>query len=379
MGSSITSGSNRANEAVIKALDSPLLNDNKIEGSKNVLLLIVSGTEEITIDEIGEINEYIQNETGNSANIIMGVGEDLELGNNISVTIIATGFGDEKQKSLVSSESKKIIYNLDQDHPFEKTLIDEDKEVLDNLTDQTDTIIDEKLNDESQQKKIESEINEILRNIDITYEVVEPEINIDEIEVNDVEYVFPELNDVSEDNGSSNEITFGLFSYDNEISNNKEKQEIIESDPEYESHNNFETEQVTDFSNIEEDNIEFIKLDLNDEVSIDYEVNDDISVNDEIEINEREETENLFEKPIDTDLDNENLIRKENLKQYNYVFKNKNSTIEDLEKIPAYKRMGIEINDQKSNNEDILSKTILNEDNKLEFPNVNTYLHDNVD
>jgi cell division protein FtsZ len=258
-------------------------------------------------------------------------------------------------------------------------LIDEDKEVLDNLTDQTDTIIDEKLNDESQQKKIESEINEILRNIDITYEVVEPEINIDEIEVNDVEYVFPELNDVSEDNGSSNEITFGLFSYDNEISNNKEKQEIIESDPEYESHNNFETEQVTGFSNIEEDNIEFIKLDLNDEVSIDYEVNDDISVNDEIEINEREETENLFEKPIDTDLDNENLIRKENLKQYNYVFKNKNSTIEDLEKIPAYKRMGIEINDQKSNNEDILSKTILNEDNKLEFPNVNTYLHDNVD
>jgi len=92
-----------------------------------------------------------------------------------------------------------------------------------------------------------------------------------------------------------------------------------------------------------------------------------------------QKTENLFEKPIDTDLDNENLIRKENLKQYNYVFKNKNSTIEDLEKIPAYKRMGIEINDQKSNNEDILSKTILNEDNKLEFPNVNTYLHDNVD
>ena len=115
MGSAVTSGSNRANEAVIKALDSPLLNDNKIEGSKNVLLLIVSGNEEITIDEIGEINEHIQNESGNSANIIMGVGEDLELGNNISVTVIATGFGDEKQKSLVSSESKKVIYNLDQD------------------------------------------------------------------------------------------------------------------------------------------------------------------------------------------------------------------------------------------------------------------------
>lgn len=381
MGSSVTSGSNRANEAVIKALDSPLLNDNKIEGSKNVLLLIVSGTEEITIDEIGEINEYIQNETGNSANIIMGVGEDLELGNNISVTIIATGFGDEKQKSLVSSESKKIIYNLDQDHPFEQTLIDEDKELLDNLNDQSNSIVDEKVNDESQQKKIESEINEILRNIDITYEVIEPEINkinINEIEVNGVEYISPELNDFSENNDSKNEISFDLFSSHNDINNNLE-QEIIESNIEFENHNNFEKEHVTDFTNIEEENIEFIKLDLNDEVSEDHEIIEKIQVNEDNFDIETEDAINLFEKPIDTDLDNENFIRKENLKQYNYVFKNKNSTIEDLEKIPAYKRMGIEINNQKTQNEDIFSKTILNEDNQLEFPDVNTYLHDNVD
>ena len=381
MGSSVTSGSNRANEAVIKALDSPLLNDNKIEGSKNVLLLIVSGTEEITIDEIGEINEYIQNETGNSANIIMGVGEDLELGNNISVTIIATGFGDEKQKSLVSSESKKIIYNLDQDHPFEQTLIDEDKELLDNLNDQSDSIVDEKVNDESQQKKIESEINEILRNIDITFEVIEPEINkinINEIEVNGVEYISPELNDFSENNDSKNEISFDLFSSHNDINNNVE-QEIIESNIEFENHNNFEKEHVTDFTNNEEENIEFIKLDLNDEVSEDHEIIEKIQVNEDNFDIETEDAINLFEKPIDTDLDNENFIRKENLKQYNYVFKNKNSTIEDLEKIPAYKRMGIEINNQKTQNEDIFSKTILNEDNQLEFPDVNTYLHDNVD
>ena len=94
---------------------------------------------------------------------------------------------------------------------------------------------------------------------------------------------------------------------------------------------------------------------------------------------ESEMSENIFEKPIDNDSNNENLVRRNNLKQYNYVFKNKNSTIEDLEKIPAYKRMGIEINDLKTQNEDTFSKTILNEDNKLEFPDVNTYLHDNVD
>ena len=62
MGSASAAGSSRAQEAIVKALDSPLLNDNKIAGAKNVLLLIVSGSEEITIDEIGEINEYIQNE-----------------------------------------------------------------------------------------------------------------------------------------------------------------------------------------------------------------------------------------------------------------------------------------------------------------------------
>ena len=384
MGSSITSGSNRANEAVIKALDSPLLNDNKIEGSKNVLLLIVSGSEEITIDEIGEINEYIQNETGNSANIIMGVGEDLELGNNISVTVIATGFGDEKQKSLVSSETKKVVYKLDQDHPFEKVLINKYEKGSDNLTHEPNTIVENKLNDDSQQKKIESEINEILRNIDISYDVVEPEINdfnLNDIELNEIEYVESEVS-ISEE--SSNEISFGLFSSDNYSINNLDKEEFNSDDKEY---NQIDEENEIDFndlaelepSNIKEDEIQFIKLDLDEEVHEVLEVQNQFHENGDNLDNEVEFSENLFDKPLDTDLDSENLIRRENLKQFNYVFKNKNSTIEDLEKIPAYKRMGIEISNTKSQDEDIFSKTILNEDNKLEFPDVNTYLHDNVD
>ena len=68
----------------MKALDSPLLNDNKITGAKNVLLLIVSGNEEITIDEIGEINDHIQEQAGHGANIIMGVGDDSSLEESIS-------------------------------------------------------------------------------------------------------------------------------------------------------------------------------------------------------------------------------------------------------------------------------------------------------
>ena len=115
MGSACASGSNRAQEAIIKALDSPLLNDNKINGSKNVLLLIVSGTDEITIDEIGEINDYIQTEAGNQTNIIMGVGDDESLGNEISVTVIATGFAQEQQNEISNTEAKKIIHSLEDD------------------------------------------------------------------------------------------------------------------------------------------------------------------------------------------------------------------------------------------------------------------------
>src|SRR5690554_6322047 len=87
MGSAVADGEERAKEAIISALDSPLLNDNKISGARNVLLLIVSGDNEITIDEIGEINDYIQMEAGHNANIIMGVGEDETLGDAVSVKI----------------------------------------------------------------------------------------------------------------------------------------------------------------------------------------------------------------------------------------------------------------------------------------------------
>ena len=388
MGSSLASGSNRANEAVIKALDSPLLNDNKIEGSKNVLLLIVSGAEEITIDEIGEINEHIQNETGNNANIIMGVGEDLELGNNISVTVIATGFGDERQNNLLNSEVKKVIYTLDQDHPFEKKLNNKE-ENLDNINDRFSSFDNDISQDDSQQKKIDSEITEILRNIDMSYEIISPEnesININNIELNDIEYVSSEneninlnnieLNDIeylSPENPFDNEseITFGLFS-----DQNYKNEELSESD-------NFKNEinstQELSESNHQEDDVEFIKMDLDYEISEEFNaVENKIYNGEELEV-KIEKSENVFEKPIDNEIEDENILRRQNLKKYNYVFKNKNSSVEELEKVPAYKRMGIEIVDSKNKSDDILSKTILNEDNKLEIPDVNTYLHDNVD
>lgn len=117
MSTGTASGENKAEEAVKKALDSPLLNDNKITGAKNVLLLIRSGNEEATMDEIGTINDHIQREAGNTADIIFGVGTDPELGDSISVLVIATGFSADDQK--YAGPTEKIKYTLE-DTPTER-------------------------------------------------------------------------------------------------------------------------------------------------------------------------------------------------------------------------------------------------------------------
>ena len=111
MSNGVASGENKAEEAVKKALDSPLLNDNKITGARNVLLLIRSGSEEVTMDEIGVIMDHIQKEAGNTADIIFGVGTDEELGDAVSVLVIATGFAKDHQKHSGTSEKIKFTLN----------------------------------------------------------------------------------------------------------------------------------------------------------------------------------------------------------------------------------------------------------------------------
>lgn len=145
MGSSISGGENRAKEAIIKALDSPLLNDNKITGAKNVLLLIVSGKTEITIDEIGIISDYIQNEAGNNVNIIMGIGEDERLEDNISVTIIATGFPTELQRNI-NHQDKKIFHSLENNKLLNKSYYITNQKTMHSNYNDEDEYLTKKLN-----------------------------------------------------------------------------------------------------------------------------------------------------------------------------------------------------------------------------------------
>lgn len=111
MGSGMASGENRALEAVQMAMTSPLLDDANIRGASNILLYMSSGSEEITLDEVMEITDYIQHEAGSGADIIWGNGTDESLGDKISLTLIATGF-DSKNRQI--EETEKIVHPLNE-------------------------------------------------------------------------------------------------------------------------------------------------------------------------------------------------------------------------------------------------------------------------
>ena len=113
MGSAMATGEDRAIKAVEMALNSPLLNDNNIRGAKYILMNIASGKEEVTMDEISEITDYIQKESGMTADIIWGNCLDETLGESLSVTLIATGF---KTKLELEEEQQRTKVYL----PFDK-------------------------------------------------------------------------------------------------------------------------------------------------------------------------------------------------------------------------------------------------------------------
>jgi len=123
MGTGFATGEGRAMKSVQQALDSPLLDSSSIRGTKDILLNIISGTEEITMGEIGEIIDYLQEAAGQDATIIWGNGIDLRLGDQISVTIIATGF-DVNPNRIFQRPADVVELQMDADL-FEINLEDE--------------------------------------------------------------------------------------------------------------------------------------------------------------------------------------------------------------------------------------------------------------
>ena len=437
MGSSTATGDNRAKDAIISALDSPLLDDNKISGAKNVLLLIVSGSSEITIDEIGEINDHIQSEAGHGANIIMGVGEDETLGEAIAVTIIATGFNVEQQNGIVNTETKKIIHSLDGEHKLERDLTNKPVEVFtaintpvteakeekivfelieDELEVKTPEVIDSNAIEQVEQTFTavasigENELiamNNFIRNLDVTFEIVSPINDIDfkvtTPEVNEMKVVEPIIEKEEE------QIT---FTFDMPAMPTFERVEQVEKIEAVE-----ETKIVFDLSEsvneiVVNEPVQFVPVtELNEGGIIKYSLEEYMELENDL-LNSKPSAATIVEEPIAEELnitmkvettEKPNAIvshfedispvemtieetlkhraddRRKKLKEFNYKFHNNPSKIEEMEKEPAYKRRSVDLsnNTQVDTNSRMSIGIDSNDDTQLRSNN--SFLHDNVD
>ena len=377
MGSAEASGSKRAVEAISSALDSPLLNDNRITGAKNVLLLIVSGNEEITIDEIGLINEYIQERAGHGANIIMGIGEDISLETSISVTVIATGFDPNQQQEIIHADPKKIIHNLDgnnkitQDYSSENQYkkiplqFDFSSESIDfkntDLPETDDAVIDKDLHSSKIDiNEMEVSFEEVHFEID---DIKEDEIEIEDISVNinEIDVIDPELVEI-EDQVS--------LDFDMPLDKSKDvKDKIIHE----------LVEDVNDI--IVNDPIHIIPVSEVDGSDTKKSGFDDYSKlkgeQDLSKINDNKTVLNPLNSSIADGLAKRTEARKIKLKEYNYNF-SKAKKISEMEKEPAFKRAGINLED---NDTIKASRTSISEDSNGEtnLRTNNSFLHDNVD
>ena len=382
MGSAVASGSKRSIEAISSALDSPLLNDNRITGAKNVLLLIVSGREEITIDEIGLINDYIQERAGHGANIIMGVGEDDSLESSISVTVIATGFDPSQQQEIIHADPKKIIHSLDDNNEIVQNFDNNINEKIPLQFDFSSDSIDFKNTDLSLDSNLENKVKsdflseesdskpEVnVNEMEVSYEEIsldfikEDEIEIEDIslKLNDFEVVDPEIVDPADQVS---------LDFDMPIKNNKDYSdkivhqliedvnEIIVNDPIH----------IIPVSEV--DGSEIKKSGVDDYSKLKEETNSS-------NLKENNKVFNPINSSIAEGLAKRTEDRKIKLKEYNYNF-SKAKRISDMEKEPAFKRAGVSLEDVESVK---ASRTSVSEDSngEINLRTNNSFLHDNVD
>ena len=417
MGSAVSTGSNRAQEAIMKALDSPLLNDNKITGAKNVLLLIVSGTEEITLDEIGEINDHIQDEAGHNANIIMGVGEDEELGDAISVTIIATGFNTDQQHEITNTEVKRIIHTLEDEQKATHELspeggltgglkIAKTQPQTQPVKEVQKQVIRHELDEpaEQPQQPVVNKLDliptsDIIRNINVEFEevsakeedfvIIDTTARIRDIEVHQPEEVKPQqersqialsfdmpLQEEREEEEQETTITFNLTE---EVKNIevKEPVEVIpyteysdEGPKRYSLDDYMDVEKKLTNAKPEKKAAEVLEEELRVEKKVLPEPVREI---------QPEEEADPFNQSIEESLRRRAEERRRKLKDFNYKFQNNAARIDEIEKQPAYKRMGIDLDDHR--NQDLTSRMSIGSDSNddVQLRSNNSFLHDNVD
>ena len=419
MGSATASGTNRAEEAIRGALDSPLLNDNKITGAKKVLLLIVSGANEVTIDEIGEINDFIQSEAKTEVDIIMGIGEDETLGDSIAVTVIATGFNSDQQAEITTIETKRIIHTLD--------------------TEESKPAVKKPVQRETTQQQPVQKQPEVVRHQleDVEEEVQQPQqpVKNTSSSVSGISYIKNETTapEVSHEEPADEEDDFLIFSHSEpeaekepvkdekqieftfDLPISEPKKEEAREETKVRSIHDFEVvdhEVVTPEPKAEEPKI-MHTLELEDEFAPELKVlnelknQSDKKEEDEdlkIELKVEQKQPQVVEEPepeqrIISDIPDEEVSplnltiselkkradeRRRKMKGFNYKFVNRlKQNIDEIENQPAYKRMGVDIEStsHSSVSPGNQSRTTLDldENNDIQLRSNNSFLHDNVD
>ncbi len=327
MGSASAEGDNRAVRAAELALDSPLLNDNHIEGARYILLNITSGNTEVTMDEVGEINDFIQAQAGQSAEIIMGIGNDATLGDKVGVTIIATGFKTNQQVASEQRKPEKVVFKLEDD---------KNAAVAASLTEVTTPRVEEKI-------AIEPEVVDSMEPVLIVRNEVTP--SVDEV--------------VSFSPESSEKVIFNLDSDFPTIEINNDS---------------------TDEVNFEVENEPVVASNDNDVFNFRMEA-EAIALKDEEEsrIIENETKEEVLTP--EQEMFRRSRERIMRLKELSYKMNSPNG-ISDLEKEPAYKRRNVRLENVPNSADSSVSRLTLSVDDADRKPEIranNSFLHDRVD
>jgi len=407
MGSAKEAGVDRAKTAIVKALDSPLLNDNKITGAKNVLLLIVSGTNEVTLDEIGEINDFIQDEAGYDANIIMGIGEDEELGDAIAVTIVATGFAKDQQSTITNTEVKKIVHTLEDEqkatYNFEQKTMSVDTAIDQPIAAGRDEKIVHTLVEDIEEEvvKLNPEMDTIPTSEEIENSVVSDDVvTLDTVSEEDfiITDITPEVEEIAEEpHQIKADLLFDLpLNTYTEVKVAEEVKYTLNEEVPVDVNNIevFGAEEIVLGHQVQETRFVLEDFDAKPTIgksseiatkAIQVETVEDTvqfelkTILPQTEINTIE-TKSEEVSPLDltiVELQKRAQERREKMKGFNYKFNDQLSkNIDEIERQPAYKRQGLDL----SVNAPISkTKTAIQTGENLDFKSNNSFLHDNVD
>jgi cell division protein FtsZ len=381
MGSATAEGDNRAIRAAEAALESPLLNDSHIEGARYILLNIVSGTEEVTMDEVADINDFIQAQAGQTADIIMGIGNDPELGSSVSVTVIATGFKtNDVTTATPSRNDDKVVFKLEENEKVAASSVHE-----------------------APAPRMEEPVAEVVNSL-------EPVLIIRD-EVKPIENVQPVATTIQEDRtvvysleGAvietktevATQVTMeGLTSFVNEL----EEEDSMESADEFYSESfNESSEELAE--ELDEVTPIYQELEIHTD-ELEFEVALDGS-SDETTVTEfffQEEVEapvmlNLDDEPVASTITTqaEEMSKEEEmykrsrerilrLKELNYKMSTPGG-INDLEREPAYKRRNVTLENVPNSADSNISRLTLSMDDNDRNPEIranNSFLHDRVD